>query len=108
MAAALQIDTQSNRVASHLSSMGVGPGDVVGVLLPRSAHLVVAMLGVLKCGAAYLPINEETPAERIKFMVEDTAAKVSNGWSRSHWSVMPHPCPGHSPQMAFTCPDQPS
>src|SRR4029077_18159575 len=52
---------------------GVGPGDCVGLLLSRSAEAIVAILAVLKTGAAYLPIDPGLPAARIGFMVADAA-----------------------------------
>ncbi|GCD94163.1 amino acid adenylation domain-containing protein [Embleya hyalina] len=68
-----ELDTRANRLAHLLLARGVGPGDVVALALPRSAHMVVALLAVLKTGAAYLPVDPEYPAERIVYMLRDAA-----------------------------------
>ena len=70
------LEELSNRMAHHLRARGVSPGDLVGVALPRSVDMVVALLGVLKAGAAYLPLDPEYPAERLSFMVEDSGMKA--------------------------------
>lgn len=67
-----ELNTRANRLAHHLIARGIGPEHLVGVRLPRSADLVVALLGVLKSGAAYVPLDSGAPAERIAFIVEDT------------------------------------
>ncbi|MGA5541921.1 amino acid adenylation domain-containing protein [Mycobacterium sp. NPDC051198] len=66
-----ELDEASNRVARLLVDEGAGPGGSVGLLMGRSADAVVAILGVLKSGAAYLPIDPMVPDARIEFMVGD-------------------------------------
>ena len=68
-----ELDEVSNRLAHLLSGRGAGPGECVALLLPRSAQAVVAMLAVLKAGAAYVPIDPAHPRARIEFMLEDAA-----------------------------------
>uniref|UniRef100_A0AAU2V5N7 Amino acid adenylation domain-containing protein n=1 Tax=Streptomyces sp. NBC_00003 TaxID=2903608 RepID=A0AAU2V5N7_9ACTN len=68
-----QLDTASNRLARLLIARGVGPEQTVALALPRSAGLAVAVLAVLKAGGCYLPIDPEYPAERLAFMLTDTA-----------------------------------
>ena len=66
-----ELNERANRVAHYLIKEGAGAEDVVGVAMPRSVEMVVGLLGILKAGAAYLPLDTEYPAERLAFMVED-------------------------------------
>ncbi|MEU9379301.1 amino acid adenylation domain-containing protein, partial [Streptomyces sp. NPDC048255] len=66
-----QLDARANRLARHLIARGAGPEQLVAIALPRSVDQITAVLAVLKCGAAYVPIDPEYPAERIQFMIED-------------------------------------
>src|SRR6185312_12849291 len=68
-----ELDRASNRMAQLLADRGAGPGRRVAVMLPRSAEAIVTILGVLKTGAAYLPIDPALPASRIAFMLGDSA-----------------------------------
>ena len=72
----LELNRQSNQLATHLQGMGVGPDTVVGVMLERSVEMLVAVLGVLKAGGAYLPLDPEYPTERLQFMLADAAVGV--------------------------------
>ncbi|HSU56098.1 MAG TPA: AMP-binding protein, partial [Candidatus Dormibacteraeota bacterium] len=71
-----ELESRANRVAQWLRNNGVGLGDCVGLLLPRTMEVYVAMLGILKAGAAYVPIDPDYPAERIKFILSDSKAKA--------------------------------
>ncbi|RJL21417.1 non-ribosomal peptide synthetase, partial [Bailinhaonella thermotolerans] len=71
-----ELNARANRLARHLAARGAGPETVVGLALPRSAGLLVAMYAVVKTGAAYLPIDPSYPAERIAYMIEDAAPVV--------------------------------
>jgi nonribosomal peptide synthetase DhbF len=66
-----ELDEHANRLAHRLAGSGIGPGQIVAIALPRSEQMVVALLGVLKAGAAYLPVDVNYPAERITFMLRD-------------------------------------
>ncbi|ONI89581.1 non-ribosomal peptide synthetase [Actinosynnema sp. ALI-1.44] len=70
------LDKHANRVARRLHERGIGPGDFVAVLLPRGAEQITAMLGVLKAGAAYLPIDVDTPKARREYMMADCAVAL--------------------------------
>ena len=65
-----EVEEAANRLAHLLAAQGVGPGQCVALLLERSAEAIVAMLAVLKAGAAYLPIDPGLPAARIGFMLD--------------------------------------
>jgi amino acid adenylation domain-containing protein len=69
-----ELDQRANRLANHLRRRGIGPEDLVGVHLARSAELPVAVLGILKAGAAYLPMDVDHPRERLLAMLADAPA----------------------------------
>ena len=71
-----ELNQRSNRVASYLRREGVSAETVVGVMLERSVEMLVAVLGVLKAGGAYLPLDPEYPAERLQFMLADAEVRV--------------------------------
>lgn len=68
-----QLDTRSSQVARVLLRHGAGPERIIALKLPRESELIVALLGVHKTGAAYLPLDPAHPAERIDFMLQDVA-----------------------------------
>ncbi|MDF7806295.1 amino acid adenylation domain-containing protein [Pontiellaceae bacterium B12219] len=71
-----ELDTLSNRIANYLISEGVGKGDAVGICLNRSVEMVAALLGILKAGAAYVPLDPAYPAERLAMMADDAQLKA--------------------------------
>ncbi|MFJ3814317.1 amino acid adenylation domain-containing protein [Streptomyces sp. NPDC090056] len=71
-----ELDAAANRLARLLTARGAGPEDVVAVALPRSPDLVVALLAVMKAGAAYLPLDADHPQDRIAYMLEDAGART--------------------------------
>jgi amino acid adenylation domain-containing protein len=71
-----ELDAAANRLAHHLIALGVGPDVAVCVLLDRSADLLVGLLGVLKAGGCYVPLEPSYPASRLAFMAAETAAPV--------------------------------
>ncbi|MEL4887251.1 amino acid adenylation domain-containing protein [Pectobacterium betavasculorum] len=70
------LNAQANRLAHYLCAQGVGVGTYVAISLPRSPEMVVAILAVLKAGAAYIPLDTSYPIERLLFMLRDSAAAV--------------------------------
>ncbi len=66
-----ELEARSNQLAHRLRGLGAGPGSHVGMLLPRGADVYVALLGILKSGAAYVPIDPSYPADRIAFILAD-------------------------------------
>jgi amino acid adenylation domain-containing protein len=70
-----ELDELSNRVAGTLAGAGIGKGDRVGLLLPKSERAVAAMLGILKSGAAYVPVDPHTPPRRAGLILGDCAVR---------------------------------
>ncbi|MBK8231196.1 MAG: non-ribosomal peptide synthase/polyketide synthase [Candidatus Eisenbacteria bacterium] len=64
------------RLAAHLATLGVGPEDRVGLLLPRSPELVIAMVATLSAGAAFVPLDPDHPRDRVRFALTDAGVKV--------------------------------
>ena len=69
-----QLDARASALAVILARSGVRPRSLVGVFMARSVDLVVSLLAVHKCGAAYVPLDPMYPAERIQMMLEDSEA----------------------------------
>lgn len=72
-----RLDRRANHLAARLSALGVGRGSRVAVLLPTGADALVAILGVLKAGCAYVPLDPAHPADRLRPMLADAAAVVT-------------------------------
>src|ERR1700728_2110502 len=71
-----ELDRLSNQVARALRAQGVAPGDQVGILAPKSAASVVAVFGVLKAGACYVPLDPKSPARRLTAIMADSGIAV--------------------------------
>ncbi|MDY7534219.1 amino acid adenylation domain-containing protein [Pseudomonas sp. Bout1] len=105
-----ELNIRANQLAHHLRSVGVQPGDHVAILLPRSVDLLLSQLAILKCAAAYVPLDIHAPAERQAFMVQDSGAV----WLLTHSSapvdyparridldtLAPEPQPSHNPDLS--------
>ncbi|SDI53412.1 non-ribosomal peptide synthetase [Winogradskyella thalassocola] len=84
------LEKQVNQLAHRLKEEGINPGHVVAVALPRSIELVVSLLAIMQCGAAYLPLDPSYPQQRLDFMIEDSQAEVlisSNEFTLSSESI---------------------
>ena len=72
-----ELNERANAYAHHLiRRYGVKPGDIVAFQVPRSINMVIVIMGILKAGAAFLPLDIAAPEERVKFILQDSAAKV--------------------------------
>lgn len=71
-----ELDAASNQLAGLLQSFDVGPESTVAFWLPRSLHVYVSLLGILKSGGAYVPIDAEYPADRVAYILENSASKI--------------------------------
>ncbi len=71
-----ELDRRANRLARHLQSLGVGPEVIVGLCTDRSFDLVVGVLGILKAGGAFLPLDPAYPIERLAFLMRDSQVTV--------------------------------
>ncbi|GAA3624853.1 hypothetical protein GCM10022419_133050 [Nonomuraea rosea] len=69
-----ELNARANRLARELRDLGAGPETLVGVYAERDADMIVTLLGVLKSGAAYLPLDPSYPEERLRFLLEDAQA----------------------------------
>jgi amino acid adenylation domain-containing protein/non-ribosomal peptide synthase protein (TIGR01720 family) len=107
-----ELDARANRLARLLAARGAGPERLVALALPRSPELVVAVLAVLKTGAAYVPMDPEYPADRLEFMLADadpvllvTASDVAPGLPPCGVPVV---TPDESLTYPCTAPEAPS
>ncbi len=71
-----ELNRRANQVAHYLKKLGAGPEMMIGICMERSLEMVIAMLGVLKAGAAYVPLDPDYPTDRLAYMVESSRAPV--------------------------------
>ena len=85
-----ELNTRANELAHRLIRAGAVPDGLVGIYLDRSIEMLIAMLGVLKAGAAYVPLDPNYPAERLSWMLEDSKAALVVTDRRLHPSLPSH------------------
>ena len=85
-----QLNLKSNQLAHHLGSLGVGIGSLVGICVERSVEMIVGLMGVLKSGGAYVPIDPNYPADRIADLLDDSQVQVLITQSRLLAALPPH------------------
>ena len=82
-----ELDARANGLALELQRREIGPGELVGISCGRNEHMLVALLGVLKAGAGYVPLDPELPRQRLEFMAQDAALRfvVSDASVTGEW-----------------------
>ena len=71
-----QVNEAANKLAAHLLTFNIKTGDIIGLSIDRSPEMVIALLAILKTGAAYVPLDPEYPKDRVEFMMDDSSAKI--------------------------------
>ncbi|QDY84672.1 amino acid adenylation domain-containing protein [Paenibacillus polymyxa] len=71
-----ELNERANQLARHLQKEGISRNSVVGIMVERSFEMIIGILGILKSGAAYMPISQDFPSQRIKYMVENSGASL--------------------------------
>jgi len=71
-----ELDKQASKVAGHLKAMGASPDTIVGLCTDRSLDLVIGLLGILKSGCGYVPLDPRDPEDRLSFILSDTQAQI--------------------------------
>ncbi|MFD2671659.1 amino acid adenylation domain-containing protein [Marinicrinis sediminis] len=85
-----ELNEQANRIAHGLRARGAGPETVVGLMCERSLEMMVGLMGILKAGSAYLPIDPSWPEERLTYMIQDSGMKLllTTSWQRNGRSLL--------------------
>ncbi|MBW5254947.1 amino acid adenylation domain-containing protein, partial [Streptomyces sp. P01-B04] len=93
-----ELNAAANRLARVLVDRGVGPESLIAVALPRSTEMIVTLLGVLKAGAAYVPVDPSYPADRIAYLLDDAnpalviaTSQVANDLNGDGWLLLDAP-----------------
>jgi amino acid adenylation domain-containing protein len=94
-----ELNGRSNQLAEYLREQGIAKGDLVGLMLNRSEDIIIGILGILKSGGAYLPIDFKLPENRITYMLESSNAKLLLG-HKEHLDAYKSIIPTHDIQNA--------
>jgi amino acid adenylation domain-containing protein len=86
-----ELDWRSNQLAHHLKFLGARPGSLVAISMERSLEMVIALMGTLKAGAAYVPLDPAFPADRLRFMLDDSKASLllTRSEEKERWGELP-------------------
>ena len=71
-----ELNEKANQLANYLRNKGIKPNDIIGIMLPRSLELLISIIGVLKSGACYIPIDPTYPEKRIEYMLDNSQANL--------------------------------
>ena len=71
-----ELNRKSNQVARNLREKGVKADSIVGIFVDRSIQMIIGIMGVLKSGGAYLPIDRNLPRSRVEYMLEDSGVEI--------------------------------
>ncbi|MGW9302868.1 amino acid adenylation domain-containing protein [Streptomyces cyaneofuscatus] len=107
-----ELDARADALARHLTARGIGPEDRVAVALPRTHELVVALLAILRSGAAYVPLDPDYPAQRLSYMLDDARPRLLLTTPAIHRGLPASPVPhlhldGLADSAAPTAPARP-
>jgi amino acid adenylation domain-containing protein len=85
-----ELDARTNRLANHLQDLGVGRGTLVAMMLPRTNHLVITALAIIKCGGAFIPLNIDDPQDRLTRVLAQAQATIFVS-TREHYGRIDDP-----------------
>ncbi|MGA9377216.1 MAG: amino acid adenylation domain-containing protein, partial [Phormidium sp.] len=86
-----ELNNRANQLAEYLKTLGVETEEIIGICVERSLEMVIGILGIIKAGAAYLPLDPENPSERLNLMLQD--AKVKTVLTKQQWLEKLHDSP---------------
>ena len=82
-----ELNKASNRVGRYLRKKGVKPDDIIGITMERSFDMIIGILGILKSGGAYMPVDPDFPEERKKYLVEDSGMRIMLTHQKCHYKT---------------------